>query len=196
MRLKELKNRFFLKVRPVTDWFRALTLREKALIGGGIAVAIPIMLYQGIYLPTVAAFSAQSDLLETISQDLKTVPHILDRYKRLKGKKDQIENEFRQVEIKEGEQSLLENILSGKVDPGFDITPISTTNFGGSYEQANFNVRFSTGSLSNVVDILSEISTGKKRMLLTNLNLSKDSSGEKLRVELGVSSIRQAKQGA
>lgn len=191
-----IKEQLFTSIQPVFTWARSLSFREKILIGSGIAAIIPIAIYQIAYLPTLEAFKDQTISLEKVSQDLKTVPHILDRYRRFKAKKDQIENEFRQVEIKEGEQSLLENILSGKVDSGFDITPISTTNFGGSYEQANFNVRFTTTSLASVVDILSEISTGKKRMLLTNLSLSKDSSGEKLRVELGVSSIRQAKQSA
>ena len=87
----------------------------------------------------------------------------------------------------------MKNILSGKVDAGFDITPGQTRAFGGSYEQAAFTVRFSTSSLSTLVDLLKEITTGAKRMLLTSLAVSKDPSGERLRVEISVSSIRQIK---
>ena len=179
---------------PGIKGFKRLSSREQFIIVGGISLIIPVALYQTMYIPAYDAFVEQSETIKRIQQDFSTVPFVLARYKKLKAKKDHIEEEFKQVEIKEGEQSLLENLLSGKVEAGFDITPMPPQPFGGNYEQANFSVRFTTSSLSNVVDILTEISTGKKRMLLTTMSLSKDSTGEKLRVELGVSSVRQIKQ--
>lgn len=178
---------------PLMNWFSNLSQREKFLIGGGICAIIPIFAYQLAYLPIKELFTTQSQTLAKLEEDYKTVPFILDRYKRFHAKKSQIEDEFREVEIKEGEQSFLENILSGKVDAGFDIAPGQARTFGGNYEQAPFNVRFSTASLAGLVDVLTEISTGKKRLLITSLNVSRDTNGDKLRVELAVSSIRQLK---
>lgn len=178
-------------IRPLVEKFQSLSSRERSLILGGVLVAIPIFAYQIAIVPAKEAFTKQTVEFEKLNQDLKALPHVLDRYKKFKARKEQLEQEFREVEIKEGEQSLLETILSNKVEPGFDISPTQTTPFGGTYEQASFNVRFTVSSLNVLVEILNEISTGKKRMLLTTLSLSKDTAGEKLRVELGVSSIRQ-----
>lgn len=174
-------------------WLKNLSLRERLLLIGGVIVLIPVLLYKMAYLPSYEAFSAQYQTLTKLQEDYKTIPFILDRYKRSRTKKEQIENEFKEVEIKEGEQSHLETILSGKVDSGFDISPAPSQAFGGNYEQAIFNVRFTTQSIESLVKVLTEVSTGDKRMLITSLNLSKDINGEKLRVELGVSSIRQIK---
>ena len=182
--------------KPVTfikNYLAQRTPREKVLIYGGLGVLIPLFLNQLAIKPVIGAFQDQTQTLEQLRQDFQTTPFILDRYRKVAQKKQDIENEFKQVEIKEGEQSLLETILTGKVDAGFDITPGQTRGFGGSYEQASFQVRFTTTSLSTLVDLLKEITTGAKRMLLTSMSISKDASGEKLRVELSVSSIRKLK---
>jgi hypothetical protein len=175
----------------IIDWYKGLSIREKVLILGGLTALSPIFLNELIFKPVSGVISSQSAQLEQLKADFKTVPHILDRYKKVSTKKEEIEKEFQQVEIKEGEQTLLENILSGKVEPGFDINPGQVRSFGGSYVQSPFTVRFSISSLSALIDLLTEISTGAKRMLLTSLSVSKDPSGDKLRVEITVNSIRK-----
>ena len=107
-----IKERVISSLEPVTAKFQALSSRERSLILGGIMLAIPILLYEMAVVPAREAFSEQTQAYEKISQDLKALPHVLDRYKRFKARKEQLEQEFREVEIKEGEQSLLENILS------------------------------------------------------------------------------------
>lgn len=178
---------------PVKQWFKNLSGREKVIIGGGLCALIPIFVYQLAYLPVKELVEDQTSVLSKLQEDYKTVPFILDRYRRFNTKKQQIENEFKEVEIKEGEQPFLESILTDKVDAGFDITPDPVRTFGGNYEQAPFKVRFSTANINKLVEVLTEISTGKKRLLITGLNVSKDTNGDKLRVELNVSSIRQLK---
>jgi hypothetical protein len=173
--------------------FESLSQREQYLVLGGFAVVIPLFLHALLIKPVIENFREQRVALEQLDSDFKTIPFVLDRYRKFARKKTDLEREFKQVEIKEGEQSLLENILSGKVDPGFDITAGQTRNFGGNYEQAAFTVRFSTSRLATVVELLTEITSGAKRMLLTSLSISRDPSGEKLRVEISVSSIRQVK---
>jgi hypothetical protein len=182
-----------MRVNKIFQYYQNLSQREKLLVIGGVLVLAPLFINTLLIKPIYEKFKAQTAALAQLESDIKTVPFILDRYRRFAAKKTDLENEFKQVEIKEGEQSLLENIVSGKVDPGFDITAGQTRNFGGSYEQAAFTVRFSISSLSTLVDLLKEITTGAKRMLLTSLTISKDPSGEKLRVEISVSSIRQIK---
>lgn len=174
-------------------WYTGLSGREKALILGSLCILVPMFFYSLLFKPVRETFKAQSESLAKVEQDLKAIPHILDRYKRLKKKKDQIEAEFKEVDISEGEKTFLENILSGKVEPGFQINPISTTPFGGNYEQSSFAIKFTTPSLQNVVDVLSAISTGKKRMLLTSVVISKPRTADKLDVQVSASSIRAQK---
>ena len=171
--------------------YKKLSNREKAIIWGGVLLLGPLFLNQLVVKPVRERLEVQAQNLEQLQQDLRTIPHILNRYLQVAAKKSAIENEFRQVEIKEGEQSLLETILTGKVDPGFSIDPSPPRAFGGNYEQASFAVRFTTNSLQTLVALLTEITTGSKRMLLTSLVIGKDPTGEKLRVDISVSSIRK-----
>lgn len=178
------------------NWIRSRTSRERGIIVLAIASLVPIMAYELVIVPAKNAFAAQTQTIEKLTEDYKTVPFILDRYRRFQSSKDRIETEFRQVEIKEGEQSLLEGILSGKVDDGFVISPGQTRAFGGEYEQAGFNVRFTTGSVQSLANVLTDITTGNKRMLITSITVTKDPNGDKLRIEAGVSSIRRLKGAA
>ena len=193
--MRALKRSILSPIQPLlkqaTDAWLRFSMREKALIGGCVLVIIPFCIYEYAILPVREAFSEQEKRIAKLTDEYKSVPFILDRYTRLKQKRDQLETEFKEVEIKEGEQSLLENILSGKVDVGFDIVAGGTHAFGGSYEQANFTVRFTTSSLSSVVSVLKEVSTGSKRLIITTLLLSRDPNADKIKVEVGVSSIRQ-----
>jgi hypothetical protein len=180
-------------IESLLGWYNGLSSREKLLIWAGVLALTPIFISELVVSPVKQVFVTQSQQLESLKSDLKTVPHILDRYRKVSKKKQDIEKEFQQVEIKEGEQTLLETILSGKVDAGFDINPGVIRAFGGNYEQASFSVRFTITSLNGLIDLLTEISTGAKRMLLTSLSVSKDPSGDRLRVEISVSSIRKIK---
>ena len=146
-------------------YYNSLSQRERLLVLGGVLVLAPLFLTHLVIKPVVAQFSQQSTALAQIESDIKTLPFILDRYQKFASKKADIESEFKQVEIKEGEQSLLENILSGKVDAGFDITPGQTRAFGGSYEQAAVTVRFSTSSLSTLVVTWTALDTPSESLL-------------------------------
>lgn len=174
----------------VTAWYLSLSSREKMLIIGSVAIAVPLTLHSFVYKPIREKFAAQRELLVKMEQDLKTIPHILDRYSRFKKQKDEIEAEFKEINITEGEKTFLENIITGKVDPGFQISPATTVPFGAAYEQATFSIKFNTSSLQNVVDVLTAISEGKKRMLLTSVTITKLRTGDKLEVQLSASSIR------
>lgn len=187
MRVAEKANNI---MAYIANWYTTLSGRERSLIFASLAVIIPLSVYSMIYKPVNQKFHDQQLILTKMEQDLKAIPHILDRYTRFNQKKDEIEAEFKEVDISEGEKTFLENILTGKVEPGFQITPATTTPFGGNYEQASFAIKFTTTSLQNVVDVLTAISTGKKRMLLTTVTISKPRTGDKLEVQLNASSIR------
>lgn len=190
--MRRIIDQSFIKLlSPIYSWYIRLSYREKGIIISGILVLVPLFGNEILVKPIRLQFDRQSLEINQLKQDVQTIPFILDRYLKVATKRSQIEEEFKQVEIKEGEQSLLETILTGKVDPGFDITPGPVRAFGGSYEQASFTVRFSVSSLGALVSLLSEITTGGKRMLLTSASIAKDASGEKLKIELTVSSIRR-----
>ena len=172
-----------------------LSNRERLVVSVAILVVGLIVIYQ-FYQPIRVAFLEQNQRLELAEADIQKTGQLIDQYRKLKSKRDGIEERYKKVEIKEGELSYLEGVVKRKagVEPGnYTIKDGAVREFGGSYEQAPFLIKFTTTSLSNLVDFLSEVVHGLHPLLLSKIDISKSRAMDRLDIEVEVNSIRRVR---
>ncbi len=174
-------------------WFNGLTTREKVLVGLPIPVILIVIFHSSIYSPTVELFNAQSAKLEESSQNIKIIATMLEKYHRLKARRAAIEEEYKEIEIKESGITILENMISKHLalpTRSFDIRPSDPQEFGGNFEKTSYVIKFSTPELGKLVAFLDELVHGKAPMILRRLDL-KVTGINSLDVEIDASSIRR-----
>lgn len=175
-------------------WYGKLSKRERHLLSAPLIVVALLLVYVILYRPVASAFAAQRSELAEADLEIKRISALLDKYTRLRAKRQEIENQYREIEIKEGGLTLLENLIRTKLDaaPGsFTIKERDNPSreFGGNYEQQPFNVRFNTTDLGKLVYFLQEMVHGPKPLILRKIDIRR--RGERLEVDLDVSSIRR-----
>ncbi|MBX7137274.1 MAG: hypothetical protein K1X83_04750 [Oligoflexia bacterium] len=180
-------------IKQAKDYLAAMSGREKLLIGVGLIVLLGLALVQ-IYGSISAGFSSQSVEITRLERDLNDLSTLLDRYTKVKSRRDAIENQYKSVEINEGVYSHLENLIKkfALVDSGFTISENPQLKFGGNYLQLPFVVKFTTTNLKALVDFLKQIVEGPKPLVISRLNLTRSRGRDSLDVELEVSSIKRA----
>lgn len=174
--------------------FQALTQREKAIIVLAVSVALFMLCYQ-IYEPIRRVFREQADQLVALEGSMKTVAPGIERYVKLRARRDGIEEEYKEVEFKEGALSHLENLVKGKagVTAGFTIKDNPPKEFGGNYEQTLFNIKFTTTNLESLVEFLRELTYGAKPLVVSKVDIQKSKFADRLEVDVDASSIRRLK---
>jgi hypothetical protein len=172
---------------------KKLSRREKILVLlGGLFVLVSAG--NIVYEPVREAFIAQETRYDETAQQLQYVAAALSRYQKLQVRRDEIEKDFREVEIEEGALSYLEDLVktkAGVVNP--QISPRDIREFGSEYEQAPFLIRFPIVDLSRLVQFLEELVQGKKPFILASLDIKRRPAGDSLDIELEVSSLRRKK---
>lgn len=184
-------------LKPITaavvTWFTKLSQREKVIVVAAALIGIVFGIH-ALYEPIQIAFEEQSVQLAKIETDKKTVEIVLDRYQKLVQKKRALESRYQEFEIKEGVLSYLERLVKekGKVPDGkYKITSNKEREFGGSYEQAPFTIKFDTASMPDLVEFLNEVVQGAQPLILTRIDLTKSPVTSLLTVEVDVSTIRK-----
>ena len=178
--------------KNAAEYFKKLSKREKTIITVAVCMGFVTVGYQ-IYQPVRIAFESQSERLTGVQRDMESVSLALARYSKLKARQQAIENAYKEVEIKEGALSHLENLVRTKagITSGFTIKDKPVREFGGGYEQAPFSVRFVITDLPRLVDFLKEIVVGQRPLILANLDVTRRPAGDSVEVEMEVSSIRK-----
>jgi hypothetical protein len=174
--------------------FVALSGRERVSIVVCL-VAVGLMgLYQ-IYEPIDAGFRAQSQKLAQIEASVKSLGPALERFAKLRTRRDAIEQEYREVEFKEGALSHLENLVKVKagISAGFTIKDAPPKEFGGDYEQTTFSIKFTTSNFPALIEFLRELTHGARPMILGRLDVQRSRFAERLEVDIEVSSIRRTR---
>lgn len=186
--VESLKNR----LDPLRQYFAKLSSREKAILAVA-AVMIALVVVSKSYDWVSGVFEEQTVRLDKAEQDLQAAAAMLQRHAKLRSRRDEIEAMYSEIEIKEGGLSLLERLLRTKanVTSGFTIKDGPVRQFGGNYEQAPFSVKFPTNNLQTLVDFLTEVVHGPQKMVLTRLDIRKARTGDKLEVDMDVSSFRK-----
>lgn len=178
--LKQLQAR-------VIAWFKSLSARERGILA---VAALLLFIYLGyeIVVPVKAAFASQSEELDRLALELDGVDRVLDNYVKLKRRRDQIEHEYSDIEVKEGD---LEKIIREKIGTATvpTIRAADPEEFGGNFEQTAFKVSFQVTSVNSLVDLLKELVSGKTPVILTRLEMQR--RPDRLDVEIDVSSIRR-----
>lgn len=180
-------------VTKVKIWFNSLSGREKLMVGLPIPVVIFILLHSMIYTPIVEAFNSQETKLQESTQNIQIIAAMLDKYQRLKNRRANIEEQYKEIEIKESGITLLENMISKHLElpaRSFDIKPSEPQEFGGNFEKTSYVIKFSTPELGKLVAFLDELTHGAAPMILRRLDL-KVSGINSIEVEIDASSIRR-----
>ena len=181
-------------ISATTAWFNNLSSRERLVV-----IVAPILLL-AVFVPRIfenisLAFSRQSRAVIDAERDRKQVLLTLSRYASLKARREAIEREYKEVEIKEGVLSYLESLIKSKAGVTHDLLKeLPVVKVGTNYEQAPFAVRFSIGNMNALVAFLDELVAGAHPLMLKKLDLKK-ASPDKLSVDLEVVSIREASKG-
>jgi hypothetical protein len=166
--------------------------REKMLVFSGIGILLFIGVYQVADLVS-EAFAVQRLALENADAELSSLPPLLINYTRLKTRRDEIEGKYKAIEIQEGALSLLEKLVKEKAQaaPGTFTINERTQAFGTQYQQRTFTIKFRITQVQNLVDFLKEVVSGSRPLLLTRVDVTKSFAGDRLDVEVDISSIEK-----
>ena len=188
-----MRERLQQMVSLVRDHLNKLSLRERVFLVACVLVVGGIGMYEFIITPFSAALEAQSAKMEGVQRSVGTLKVLLDRHHRLQEKRQAIEEQYREVEIKEGVRAHLESLVKSKagIASGYVIKSVRDQPFGMNYGQETFLVKFETVNFPATVDFLEEIVYGKRPLILTRLDLKKGRNAENVAVEVDVSSIKK-----
>ena len=176
--------------RSLSEIYRKFSPREKFIVGICGAIVV-LFLANELYAPVAEAFENQTLEVEQAKNALDLVAPEIQRYKKLKTKRDEIENKYRQVEFQEGVLSHLEKLINEKLgltSGAFTITDKSQ-DFGAEYTQRIFTIKFKVTNMAKFVDFLKEIVKGPKPLLLSRVDATKSYTGDRLDVEIDASSL-------
>ena len=177
--------------------FKKLSGRERGIIWMAVALGVMFVVY-GFGERVNGVFAAQSTRLEDAVKGVNSTSALLERYLKLKSRRDTIEREYRGVEIKEGVYAHIENLIRSKlgISSGFTIKDNPPKEMGGDFEQVTYSIKFQLPTLQPLVDFLREIVHGQRPLLLSRLDVLKSRRGDRLEVDLDVVSIRETQPGA
>ncbi len=183
--------------RRLREELTKLSGRERGLIAGAIVAILFLVVWQS-YEKVRSVFKNQSLKIEAARQDLGDIRERFQRFSALHAKRKAIEEQYKEVEIKDGVRSHLEELLKSKagVSSGYNIRELTAVEFGGNYEQAPFSLKFTVGSLEGLVDFLKELVQGAHPLVVTELEIKREPIGDKLKVSVDVSSIRRVSSAA
>lgn len=177
----------------ILTYYSKSSKREKILALISVLV-LGSVAFSTIVTPIQAAFDLQSRRIAKAEQDLKDVNLLTGRLKKLKLKKDSVEEYYKKVEIKEGVRSYLENLLQNqaRIPVGkYIIKPGVTRKLSTNYSQVSFNVEFPTEDITSLVNFLSTLTQGDHPLVLNKLEIDKSRRNDKFEVSLEVSNIIQ-----
>lgn len=182
-------------LEKVIAWFRALSHRERSIVVAGAVLILAIGADQ-MYSPLEEMFSAQADKLAAYQRNATATPAVVERYARLRSRREQLEKRFKEIEFKEGALSYIENLVRQQpgVAPGFDIREGSPKSFGKFYQQQPYLVRFQTTNATGLVEFLKSVARGERSLLISKLEIQKPRRGDRLEVDLELNTIRKAGQ--
>lgn len=190
-----MKQRIKENFQKVVVWFQKLSRREKLLILVPSVLAILFVCYSLILTPVQEAFAKQKEDIKQAQINMEIADTTLKDYFRLKNRREEIEEQYKEIESKESGITVLEGLLRSKLEltPGtFKIVDGTPQAFGGSYEKTQFSVRFNSSDLGKLVAFLQELVHGKSPMILKRLDMKK--RGDRaIDVDMDVSSIRRVK---
>lgn len=169
--------------------------REQMLLVGGLGIFL-LLATMAIVQPIQNLFSEQSLQLVEAENNVREMASAINRYQRLVQRRTEIERDFQSVEIKESALSLLEGLIKGKAgisQGAFTIKEQAPKPFGNNYLQTFFAVKFSTTDYPRLIDFLQEMVDGPKPLVLKRLDVKRNRGGDKLDVDLEVSSITKEK---
>lgn len=181
-------------IRIALAKYQGLTAREKIIIIVALIVAVFIALYQ-IYEPIRGSFQNQQERITALEASMKNAGLSIERYIKLKARRDKIEQEYKGIEFKEGALSHLENLVRTKagVSSGFTIKDNPPKEFGGNYEQTLFSIKFTTTSLDSLLNFLKELANGPRPLIISKIDVQKSRFAERLDVDIDATSIRRLK---
>jgi len=178
--------------RYAAEYYRKLSLRERFGLFAVVAVIVFVLLYQaGAALAGV--FDAQAKRLAEVERVRLALPHRLAEYAQLRARKEVFEKAHREVQVS---RSDFEELLKSKdgVQGGFDIQSPAPTAFGANYEQLPFSLKFHITNYQQLLELLQEISQGKKPMIIKMLSINRIAGGRQLQVQLDLAAIRRRGQ--
>ncbi len=184
--VKELQAKF-------VKWMKSLTQKEHILLA--VACVFVLFWLSGIVYESVTGkLDKHEKTLKTELTKLKSVPEVIETNIKLRKRKAEVEEKLKGVELSQGGLAHLEQLIKTKAkisEKDFSIKPKSTRKISERFEQTPYSVKMEVTEYKNLLSFLRELVNGPKRMVLNTLNLTKSRNGQKLAVDLEVSSLKR-----
>lgn len=174
--------------------YEKLSSREKIGLAAIVVVIVLALASKGVSALS-AAFNAQSRRLKSVVDTAERLPDRVGEYTQLRARKAALEKQYQQVEITEP-LTYLESLLNQKdgIQKPFVIEQGKPAAFGKAYEQVPFLIKFGISNYGQLIELLKELSQGKKPMIMRALNLTKIAGGRQIQAQLEVTSIRRVRE--
>ena len=198
MKNKSIINKSISRFSQSKVLWRGRSNRERFLILLGMTSISIILFGQIVWLPISAAFTQQEVRLQEAERDLQNLPDVIERYLKLRARKTQLEKEYKNLEVKDGnEVSYLEKLLKKDPEIGndFDIKERGDQKnaIGNEYAEIPFTVTLHTKSLESIVKFMTDVSYGEQPMIITNIDMERNPTTAYFTGVLSISSIRREK---
>lgn len=177
-----------LKVR-----FFKLSKREQAIIGVLIAYVVVWSGYTAFEM-TRDAFEAQSLKLAKLEGQVKNAPRASQGYLKLLRRRKAIETRYKSLASTSSASARIESALKkfDKIDSNtVKLDQKMSRTFADGFEQLQYQVEFQIEDYPQMAEVLKELSSGEPALQLLRIKLSRLRNGQRLGVELDMSSIRR-----
>ncbi|MCO6431878.1 MAG: hypothetical protein J5J00_13545 [Deltaproteobacteria bacterium] len=175
--------------------YNKLSSRERVLIIVPLLVIGVLSLHFYIIQPVSATFASQRETIAALDTQVKVFGEVIKEYSRLKARRHQIEEEYKEVATTDSPRAVLENLIKSKLGlppRDFTLPDPRTEEFGGGYEKTSVSVQLrNITELDKLVAFLKEVVHGPNPFMIKHLNLDKGMADRYLRVDLEASSIRR-----
>ena len=174
-----------------------LSAREQLLV---VAVILGMLLW-GCYeleKKVEGIFTVQSKQLESLRSANKFLPMKIVSYQTLIKKREKVEERFRNSPADFSIRPYIEEVFQSKLGTKgstLQITEQKASDLGERFIQLPHIVRFQVTEVEALVNFLKEITYGKQPLILSDIDLDRAFSGDKISVSIRVSSISPKSDG-
>ena len=173
-----------------SQYLSKLSGREIGLVACGTAILL-FFIAQWCYNTIDQQFSNQKLTIQRAEISAQKLADEIEKYIEVRSRRDRIEKQYREIEMKEEPRSFVESLISKEL-PDVQRPSITLKNprdFGGSYKREGLTISFNTANYKGLIGLLKEMVEGDNPLIVSKLKL--DRSGNNLRVNMDVDSIRR-----
>jgi len=172
----------------ILKYFQSLSSREQLIIIVAGLTALLMVTAQGASL-IKKAFSKQYDSLVALQLNAENLGSLIPTYLTTLKRKQEIEAQYEQIGPSDGSLSYLERTITSIMGVSPEISSLPTRPFGVRYQQIPFRVQFRTRESEKLFSLLSTLTRGTQKYLISRIEISPRTIDKQLEVIMELSSL-------